>query len=117
MDYFEGIDVDAFDIHGSDHCLKEPSEQELMRYKCSDCGARISTLKNLRAERSVINRLGRTLMVRGECSKCGKRYCFLPEILGPDSPGNRIVNKFARYLADKLLEKERGQEDSKVERP
>lgn len=79
-----------------------------MRHTCS-CGARISTLKNLRVEQGGINHFGRQLMVRGSCWQCGQKHCFLPNLLDPKKlkkgSHNYNVIMFGKYLAKKARKK------------
>jgi len=79
----------------------------MKRFQCS-CGSRISTLKNLRANKHHFTKIGTLCTIRGECRKCGKHYAFLPGLFskakGPEDIGrkNWQTVMFSRYLAEKL---------------
>ena len=76
-----------------------------MRYKC-ECGARISTLRNLRSSEDNISRIGCMLVIRGDCSCCGKSYAFIPYLIDPKKvkkySQNWKATMFGRYLEKKL---------------
>lgn len=76
-----------------------------MRFSC-DCGAKIGTLKNMTVEESNFRKLGAYTTIRGQCSKCGKKYAFIPYLLDPEKIKKGSHNwktiMFARHLADKL---------------